>query len=248
MRAGHVDKEDMPMAGRGVARVPTADATGTVVQIPVTRLLADELTRGEGPVRKRAAGRLRELADVDRAVYSAVATTATPSLDEPLRRLSNAANNSRLWLTIAAGLAVAGGGAGSPGRGAGGTGYRRHVRAGEPRGQVHLVPAAAGPGRRWSLAPADGTDAGLHIIPVRSRGVGVRLRLGHRQGPAPARPRAALPSSRSGLFSGAQRSALPGRRGGRFADRRGHRAGCGRPDGPAIAGPRAFTIRSQRAR
>jgi membrane-associated phospholipid phosphatase len=112
MRAGHVDKEDMPMAGRGVAREPTADAAGTVVRIPVTRLLADELTRGEGPVRKRAAGRLRELADVDRAVYSAVATTATPSLDEPLRRLSNAANNSRLWLTIAAGLAVAGGGAG----------------------------------------------------------------------------------------------------------------------------------------
>jgi len=34
-------------------------------------------------------------------------------LDEPLRRLSNAANNSRLWLAIAAGLAVAGG---RPGR------------------------------------------------------------------------------------------------------------------------------------
>ena len=49
---------------------------------------------------------------MDRAVYSAVASTPTPSLDEPLRRLSNAANNSRLWLAIASGLAVAGGSAG----------------------------------------------------------------------------------------------------------------------------------------
>jgi undecaprenyl-diphosphatase len=55
-----------------------------------------------------AAG-LRELGAVDQAIYSAVASTPTPSLDEPLRRLSNAANNSRLWLAIAAALAVAGG-------------------------------------------------------------------------------------------------------------------------------------------
>lgn len=49
---------------------------------------------------------------MDQAIYSAVAATLTPSLDEPLRRLSNAANNSRLWLAIAAGLAAAGGPAG----------------------------------------------------------------------------------------------------------------------------------------
>ena len=52
---------------------------------------------------------MRELRAVDQAVYSAVASTPTPALDEPLRRLSQAANNSRLWLAIAAGLAVAGG-------------------------------------------------------------------------------------------------------------------------------------------
>jgi membrane-associated phospholipid phosphatase len=52
----------------------------------------------------------RELSAVDRAIYSAVAATPTPSLDEPLRRLSNAANNSRLWLAIATGLL----GTGSP--------------------------------------------------------------------------------------------------------------------------------------
>jgi membrane-associated phospholipid phosphatase len=46
----------------------------------------------------------RELSAVDRAIYFAVAATPTPSLDEPLRRLSNAANDSRLWLAIAIGL------------------------------------------------------------------------------------------------------------------------------------------------
>ena len=33
----------------------------------------------------------------------------TPELDGPFRRLSNAANNSRLWLGIAAAIAVSGG-------------------------------------------------------------------------------------------------------------------------------------------
>jgi len=95
------------MARRDSAGEPTAGTARVAAQ-----RLADELARGGGPVRQRAAVRLRELGAVDRAVYSAVAATPTPSLDESLRRLSNAANNSRLWLTIAAGLGVAGGGAG----------------------------------------------------------------------------------------------------------------------------------------
>jgi membrane-associated phospholipid phosphatase len=52
---------------------------------------------------------LRELGTVDRAVYQAVARTPTPVLDRPFRRLSNAANYSRLWLGIAAVVAVTGG-------------------------------------------------------------------------------------------------------------------------------------------
>ena len=71
--------------------------------------LADRLTQLDGPTRRKVAEALRELGAVDQAIYSAVASTPTPSLDEPLRRLSNAANNSRLWLAIAALLAVAGG-------------------------------------------------------------------------------------------------------------------------------------------
>jgi undecaprenyl-diphosphatase len=78
----------------------------------IVPLLAEFFGPSEGPVRQQLARGLRELGAVDRAVYSAVATTPTPSLDESLRRLSNAANNSRLWLAAAAGLAVAGGTAG----------------------------------------------------------------------------------------------------------------------------------------
>ena len=52
---------------------------------------------------------LRELGAVDRAVYEAVADTPTPELDAPVRRLSNAANYSRLWLGVAAVIAVFGG-------------------------------------------------------------------------------------------------------------------------------------------
>jgi len=78
----------------------------------VAERLADTLARRAGPVSRQCAQGLRELGAIDRAIYSAVASTPTPTLDEPLRRLSDAANNSRLWLAIAAGLAVAGGEAG----------------------------------------------------------------------------------------------------------------------------------------
>jgi membrane-associated phospholipid phosphatase len=47
-------------------------------------------------------GAVRQLAAVDRAVYDAIAATPTPALDEPLRRLSRAADNSRIWLALAA--------------------------------------------------------------------------------------------------------------------------------------------------
>jgi membrane-associated phospholipid phosphatase len=52
---------------------------------------------------------MRELGAVDRAVYDAVARTPTAELDDPVRRLSESANYSRLWLAIAAALAVLGG-------------------------------------------------------------------------------------------------------------------------------------------
>jgi membrane-associated phospholipid phosphatase len=46
---------------------------------------------------------------LDRAVYLAVAGTPTPTLDGPISRLSDLANYSRLWMGVAAGLALVGG-------------------------------------------------------------------------------------------------------------------------------------------
>ena len=79
---------------------------------PVEERLADILTTREGPVASHLGNVLRQLGDLDRAIYTAIAETPTPDLDGPLRRLSELADNSRLWLGIAAGLAVVGGPAG----------------------------------------------------------------------------------------------------------------------------------------
>ncbi len=65
-----------------------------------------EARQGAGSGWARA---LRELGAVDRAVYKAVAETPTPQLDAHVRRLSNAANYSRLWLGIAGTVALVGG-------------------------------------------------------------------------------------------------------------------------------------------
>jgi undecaprenyl-diphosphatase len=60
---------------------------------------------------RRATGRQirAELSALDRALYEAVATAKTPTLDRFFRRLSTVANNSVLWLGIAGMIAVVGG-------------------------------------------------------------------------------------------------------------------------------------------
>jgi undecaprenyl-diphosphatase len=52
---------------------------------------------------------LHELGRLDLSVYRAIAATPTPTLDEPLRRLSAIATRSKLWLGIAAVMLVFGG-------------------------------------------------------------------------------------------------------------------------------------------
>ena len=52
---------------------------------------------------------LREVEEIDVAVYAAVAATATPALDSAMRRLSSAADASQLWFGSAAALATVGG-------------------------------------------------------------------------------------------------------------------------------------------
>jgi membrane-associated phospholipid phosphatase len=52
---------------------------------------------------------LRELEELDVAVYEAVEATPTPTLDAPLRVLSDAANHAKLYVGIAAVLSALGG-------------------------------------------------------------------------------------------------------------------------------------------
>ncbi len=135
------------MAKRDSVRKPSAGAAGAAAE-----QLAEGLTRRGGLVRWRAARGLRELGAVDRAIYSAVAATPTPSLDEPLRRLSNAANNSGLWLAIAAGLGVAGGGAGRR------AAVRGTVAIGATSALVNLAVKSA-----WSRQRPDRAGAGVPL-------------------------------------------------------------------------------------
>ena len=99
----------MPAAG-SIDLVDEA-ADPTPHQPPEERL-ATRLETSPTPRRSTVAHGLRELAAVDKAVYRAIAETPMPTLDEPLRRLSNLANNSKLWLGVAGLLFVFGGRAG----------------------------------------------------------------------------------------------------------------------------------------
>ena len=86
----------------------SAQADSDVGHEAVADLLADELARLGGPARQRLAEVLHQLGAIDRAVYDAIAAVPAPALDRAMRRLSNAANRSRIWLAIAAALALTG--------------------------------------------------------------------------------------------------------------------------------------------
>jgi membrane-associated phospholipid phosphatase len=75
----------------------------------VADALARRVEDREGPTANVLVQGLHELGAVDRAVYEAVARTPTGTLDAPVRRLSAAADHSRLWLAIAAAVALVGG-------------------------------------------------------------------------------------------------------------------------------------------
>ena len=138
-------EQETPAAGPDDSGEPAASAPGSVV-----RRLADALARRGGPLRQQAAAGLRELDAVDRAVFAAVASTPTPSLDAPLRRLSDAANNSVLWLVIAAGLGSLGGPAGRR------AAVRGTVAIGVTSPLVNLAAKSA-----WARRRPDRTGAGV---------------------------------------------------------------------------------------
>ena len=80
---------------------------------PVEERLADRLAESSpprgAPARTAAVRALEELGLLDAAIYRAIAETPTPTLDRPLRRLSDAADRSKLWFGIASAMAAVGG-------------------------------------------------------------------------------------------------------------------------------------------
>ncbi|MFJ9907465.1 phosphatase PAP2 family protein [Streptomyces sp. NPDC101152] len=64
--------------------------------------MADRTPRGHRVPR----GLLRDLAALDQALYEAVTVTSTPTLDSALRRLSAAADHSKLSFAVAAAMAA----------------------------------------------------------------------------------------------------------------------------------------------
>jgi undecaprenyl-diphosphatase len=75
---------------------------------PPAENLAERLEARPTPHRAAAVA-LQELGAIDRAVYGAIVSTPTPTLDEPLRRLSNLASHSKLWLGVAGAMFGLGG-------------------------------------------------------------------------------------------------------------------------------------------
>ncbi|MEU4082491.1 phosphatase PAP2 family protein [Streptomyces venezuelae] len=75
---------------------PTPDGTPTPGTTPAL----------DGTPTNRFRAVLRDLNAIDGAVYAAVAATPTPTLDTSLRRLSRAANHSKISFGVAAALAL----------------------------------------------------------------------------------------------------------------------------------------------
>ena len=203
--------------------------------------VADALARRVEARRGRAsrwAEAFRELGAVDRALYETVARTPTAELDEPVRRLSDAANYSRLWLGIAATIALVGGGRGRR------AALEGVVAIGVTSATVNLgvKPLARrrrpDPRRTRAVPGPPGTDAGIDLVPLWACRVGVRVRLRRRPAPAGAGPADPAACGWGGLLAGPHRRALSGRRGARRHPRsrnRGHGGSGIRPPPPATA-------------
>lgn len=90
-------------------REPAAGAAAEPSPAPATapaEPLAETLAAAAGPGPRAV---LADLRAVDGALYAAVAATPTPALDRGLRRLSHAADNSKISFAVAAALALVGG-------------------------------------------------------------------------------------------------------------------------------------------
>lgn len=187
------------------------------------------------PQRQQAASRelLRDLAALDQALYEAVTVTRTPALDYALRRLSAAADHSKISFTIAGLLALC------PGRprraaalGVAAIGVasasanmlgKRLVRRPRP----HRAEDSPFPGRHVPMPESASFPSG-HTASAVAFAAAVETRASRRDG-------AAGPVGlRGGVLTDPHRGALSGRRGRRC--RTGHRSGGRGPRGRRMAG------------
>ena len=171
---------------------------------------------------------LSEAKAVDTAVYGAIAASDTPSLDVAMRRLSRAADHSKLWFAAAAALALLGGPGGrlAARRGLVSLGIASGVR--QPRRQAAERPAApreeGGRGAREPPRP----NAALELLPLRPRRLRLCLRHRRRQRAADALGAAAGPGDAGRILPSPYRCPLSRGRARRRLHR-GQRGGAGRP-------------------
>ena len=78
-------------------------------QLPIADRLATRMEETPSVKSNPAVHVLHEIAQVDLAVYRAIAATPTPLLDGPIRSLSGVADHAKIWLATAAVTAVVGG-------------------------------------------------------------------------------------------------------------------------------------------
>jgi membrane-associated phospholipid phosphatase len=91
-----------------MARVDERSKTPKVVA-PLEDAVGDSPDCDSRGVMSMTRSVVRDLSRIDHAVYEAIASTPTPFLDVPIRRLSNSANYSLLWVGAAGVLATIGG-------------------------------------------------------------------------------------------------------------------------------------------
>ena len=185
---------------------------------------AEAFADGRSAQNDRADRILRQLGALDRAVYGAVADTPTPDLDEPLRRLSDLASWSKLWIGIAGGIALVGG----PHAG------RRAVTTGLVSVGVTSAVVNQGIKRLYPRERPDREGEGVPEARQVKMPDSTSFPSGHSasgfafadrgRNPAPG-DRGGTPVSRGDrrLLAGAHRRPLPGRRCGRLTRRWGHR-------------------------
>jgi membrane-associated phospholipid phosphatase len=90
------------------AQAPGDGASAERVAGPPSERLAARIAARQA----RPPSLLDDLTRLDLAMYRAIAETPTPTLDEPVRRLSNVADHSKLWLMVAGMIAALGGSSG----------------------------------------------------------------------------------------------------------------------------------------